>query len=246
VVNWQPQFQAGKFDLERAARGTHSAPGNGVLYVFALTGRGPQKVEAIEAPSSAALLIAGELVSAFGDQTVPPNVAPVKVPKVIGQACAVQDVVVMVDGQAVGQTETITDVTDLAVRQYEAVYPQVVARAVARRIVKKGLVYGGKEMTGIEKGSLSGLAVDLAGIAWEATESADTRCWGLLPDKIQVLRVELPAGTHEVSLQARGGTRLASRASGTRFDIASGRNTYLLATVPDSLVVGQVLVSQPR
>ena len=70
--------------------------------------------------------------------------------------------------------------TDLAVKQYEAIYPQIVARAVARRIVKKGIVYGGKEMTGIEKGSLPGLAVDLAGVAWEATESADTRCWGLL------------------------------------------------------------------
>jgi len=42
------------------------------------------------------------------------------------------------------------------------------------------------------------LAVDLAGVAWEATESADTRCWGLLPDQIQVLRVELPAGRHEI------------------------------------------------
>jgi hypothetical protein len=246
VVNWQPQFQAGRFDLERAARGTHSAPGNGVLYVFALTGRGPQKVEAVEVPSSAALLIAGEIVSAVGNQTVPPNVAPVKVPKVIGQACAVQDVAVMVDGQPVGRTETITDVTDLACKQYEAIYPQVVARAVARRVVKKGIVYGGKEMTGIEKGSLSGLALDLAGIAWEAAESADTRCWGLLPDKIQVLRVELPAGTHEVSLQARNGSRLASRASGARLEIASGRNTYLMATIPDSHVVGQVLVSEPR
>lgn len=246
VVNWQPGFQAGKFDLERAARGTHSAPGNGVLYVFALTGRGPQKVEAVEVPSSAALLIAGEIVSAFGDQTVPPNVAPVKVPKVVGQTCAIREVGVSIDGRLAGTTETITDVTDLAVKQYEAIYPQVVARAVARRIVKKGIVYGGKEMTGIEKGSLSGLALDLAGIAWEATESADTRCWGLLPDKIQVLRVELPAGPHELTLQPQGGPRLASRSSPTQFEIASGRNTYLLATIPDSQVVGKVLVSQPR
>jgi hypothetical protein len=217
-----------------------------VLYVFALTGRGPQKIEAIEVPSSAALLIAGELVSAFGNQTVPPNVAPVKVPQVVGQACAIRDLAVIIDGQPVGQTETITDVTDLAVKQYEAIYPQVVARAVARRVVKKGIVYGGKEMTGIQKGTLSGLAVDLAGVAWEATESADTRCWGLLPDKIQVLRVELPAGTHEIALQPRGGSRLASRTAPTRIDIANGRNTYLLATIPDAQVVGKVLVCEPR
>lgn len=247
VVNWQPGFQAGRLDLERAARGTHSSPGNGVLYVFALTGRGPYKQEVVEVPSSAALLIAGEIVSAVGNQTVPPNVAPVKVPKVIGQSYTVADVAVSINGQPVGQTETLTDVTDLAVRQYEAIYPQVVARAVARRCVKKGLVYGGKEMTGINKGSLPGLAVDLAGIAWEATESADTRCWGLLPDKIQVLRIELPAGTHDVSLQPRMiSMNRAGRPATERVEIANGRNTYVLATAPDTRIVGKVLVSQPR
>jgi hypothetical protein len=245
VVNWQPGFQAGRLDLERAARGTHSAPGHGVLYVFALTGRGPFKQEVVEAPSSAALLIAGEIVSAVGNQTVPPNVAPVKVAKVVRQACTVESVGVLVDGRPAGRTETITNVSDLAVRQYEAIYLQVVARAVARRCLKKGLVYGGKEMTGIDKGSLSGLAVDLAGIAWEAAESADTRCWGLLPDKIQVLRIELPVGSHDVSLQPQTAHGAFRRSATQRVDIADGCNTYLLASAPDA-VVGQVLVSQPR
>ena len=245
VVNWQPGFQAGRFDLERAARGTHSAPGHGVLYVFALTGRGPFKVETVEVPSSAALLISGEIVSALGDQTVPPNVAPVKVPKVVRQACTVDCVGVRVNGQPAGRTETITDVSDLAVRQYEAIYSQVVARAVARRCLKKGIVYGGKEMTGIDKGSLPGLAFDLAGIAWEAAESADTRCWGLLPDRIQVLRIELPAGTHEVILQPQTAHGTSRRPTVQRVEIADGRNTYLLASAPDN-VVGQVLVSEPR
>jgi len=47
VANWQPGFQPAQFDLERAAHGHHSEPGNGVLYVFALTGRGPHKIEAV-------------------------------------------------------------------------------------------------------------------------------------------------------------------------------------------------------
>jgi hypothetical protein len=246
VVNWQPGFRPGPYDLERAARGTHSAPGNGVLYVFALTGRGPYKQEVVEVPSSAALLIAGEIVSAVGSQTVPPNVAPVKVPRVVRPPPgATQSVAISVNGQPVGTTETITDVSDLAVRQYEAIFPEVVARAVARRIVKKGAVVGAKEMSGIEKGSLTGLAVDLAGVAWEATESADTRCWGLLPDKIQVLRVELPAGEHELAIapQLMAGRPGAVRRE--RVTIVNGRNTYALAVVPDTVVVGKVLVSTP-
>jgi uncharacterized protein len=246
VCRWQPGFAAGKFDLARAQHGAHCAPGNGVLYVFALTGRGPYKREVVEVPSSAALLIAGEIVSAVGNQTVPPNIAPVKVPKVVAQAQRGQGLTVIVDGQTAGATETITDVTELAVRQCEATYPRVVARAVARRIVKKSTVYGAKELAGIEKGSLPGLAMDLAGVAWEATESADTRCWGLLPDRIEVLRIELPAGTHDVALQPGSGRRAITGGAATaRVEIANGRNTYLLAFAPDTKIVGQVLVNCP-
>jgi hypothetical protein len=246
VCNWQPGFASGKLDLERAAQGSHSAPGNGVLYVFALTGRGPYKVETVEVPSSAALLIAGEIVSAVGNQTVPPNVAPVKVARVVRPPhWASPSIAVAIDSQPAGTTETITDVSELAVKQYDAIFPQVVARAVARRIVKKGAVYGAKEMSGIQKGSLTGLAVDVAGIAWEASESADTRCWGLLPDRIQVLRVELPAGQHEVALQPRGAGTAVSGGRTERVEIANGRNTYVMAFVPQSQVVGKVLVSTP-
>jgi hypothetical protein len=246
VCNWQPAFFYGKSDLERATRGTHSAPGNGVLYVFALSGRGPYKVETVEVPSSAALLIAGEIVSAVGNQTVPPNVAPVKVARVARSPSGrARVLMVTVDSQTLGTTDTITDVSDLAVKQYDAIYPHVVARAVARRIVKKGAVYGAKEVSGIEKGSLSGLAFDLAGVAWEATESADTRCWGLLPQEIQVLRMELPAGPHEVTLQPLAYVKAVGRSTTQRVEIANGRNTYMLAVVPDDQVVGKVLVSQP-
>ncbi len=50
-----------------------------------------------------------------------------------------------VGGQPIGMTETITDVTQLAVSQQEAMYPTIIARAVARRVLKNGVIYGGKE-----------------------------------------------------------------------------------------------------
>lgn len=246
VVSWQPTFRPGRFDLDRAAHGQHSLPGNGVLYVFALTGRGPYKEEATEVASTVSLLIAGEIVSAVGDQTLPPNVAPVKIPKVVARRGGTAAVGIDVGGQLAGVTETITDVTQLAISQQEAMYPTIIARAVARRILKNGVIYGSKEAVGIEKGSLTGLAVDLAGLAWQASESADTRSWGLIPDKIQVLRVELPAGEHDISLKPLnpGGT-IIGRAAKQHIRIANGRNTYLLASFPDSQLVGKVLVSEP-
>jgi hypothetical protein len=246
VVSWRPQFQSGQADLARATHGAHSQAGHGVVYVFALTGRGPHKIEAVEVPSSAALLVAGEIVSAVGHQTVPPNVAPVKVPLVAAQLSRVQTVGVSVDQQPRGTTETITDITQLAVQQYQAIYPQVIARAVARRVLKKGTLYGVKEATGVQKGSLTGLAYDLAGIAWEATESADLRCWSLLPDRIQVLRLDLPAGDHDLALRALGPSNMSlGPGASRRLRIADGRNTYVLANFPDGPLVGQVLVSQP-
>lgn len=246
VVNWQPEFSPGRFDLERAVHGRHSEPGHGVLYVITLVGRGPYKEEVAEVPSQVALLIADRILSATGKHTLPPTIAPIKVPKVVPQVNLVRSVNVSVDGAQRGQTETITDIGRMAAEQYEAVYPEIVAKAVVRRVVKKGVIYTAKEVTGMQKGSIESIALDLAGIAWEATEAADTRCWGLLPDKIQVLRVELPAGEHEVDLQpiARH-DRLAGSVVNKKVTIADGRNTYMMAIFPDTKLVGNVLVSQP-
>ncbi|HMC11512.1 MAG TPA: hypothetical protein VKH44_09490, partial [Pirellulaceae bacterium] len=246
VVSWQPAFTPGRFDLDRAVHGHHSAPGNGVLYVFALTGRGPYKEEAIEVPSTVALFIASEIISTVGHQTLPPNIAPVKVPRVVARRGGAAAVAVGVGPQPAGTTQTITDVTQLAIQQYEAIYPQVIARAVARRILKNGILYGGKEAIGIQKGSLEGLALDLAGLAWQASESADTRAWGLLPDRIQVLRLELPAGEHDITLRpVNGGGTAIGRTATQRLRIADSRNTYVLASFPDHQLVGKVLVSEP-
>ncbi len=152
----------------------------------------------------------------------------------------------LVGQQPAGATQTITDVTHLAIQQYEAIYPQVIARAVARRFLKNGILYGGKEALGVQKGSLEGFALDMATLAWQAAESADTRCWGLLPDKIQVLRLELPAGEHDIGLRPLnpGGYPIGAPAR-QRVHIADSCNTYVLASFPDHHVVGKVLVSEP-
>ncbi len=66
------------WDVSRSSSGVHSAPGHGVLYVFALVGRGPSKIEVEEHATSDALLIADRIVSAAGPYTVPPTLAPIK------------------------------------------------------------------------------------------------------------------------------------------------------------------------
>lgn len=242
VANWEPSFKDAKDDLQRVTSGRHSEPGNGVLYVFTMVGRGPYKVERAEIPTSNALLIADRILTVTSKHSLPPTIAPIKVPVVVRSDNRIDAVLVKTDNGSTGVTKTITDVGQLAVDQYEAIFPQVMARAVVRRVVKKGAVYATKEAANIDD-PLASLAMDAAGVLWEGTESADTRCWGLLPDRIQVLRLELPAGEHVVKLTPadRNGP-IGSEASHTVL-IENGRNTYMMANFPDDHLVGRILVS---
>jgi hypothetical protein len=242
VANWEPSFQAANNDLQRVRTGRHSEPGNGVLYVFTLVGRGPYKVERAEVPTSSALLIADRILTATSKHSLPPTIAPIKVPVVVRSDNQIDSVLIETDTGSAGVTQTITDVGQLAVDQYAAIFPEVMARAVVRRVVKKGAVYATKDAANIND-PLASLALDAAGVLWEASETADTRCWGLLPDRIQVLRLELPAGEHVVNLTPASRNAPIGAAASHTVGIEDGRNTYLMANFPADRLVGEILVS---
>lgn len=246
VASWEPHFEAAKSDLARARAGVHSASGNGVVYVFALVGRGPYKEEVLAEATSDALLIADRLLSGVGDHTLPPTIAPVKVPTIVVPVNAIDSVAVDVNGRPAALTQTVTDVGKLAVAQFEAESQKIIARAIVRRVLKKAAVYATKDALAVDQG-LANLALDAGGVLWEASESADTRCWGLLPETIQVLRLELPAGTHQLTLHpARIGQPIGP-AHTTEVEVLDGQNTYVLASFPSQNLVGQILTSQrPR
>jgi hypothetical protein len=245
VVSWQPGFAAGPHDLERAQHGHHSLPGHGVVYVFTLVGRGPYKEETVEYPTTEALLIADRILSAVGKHQLPPTIAPLKIPKVVSPLNEIDGLLVRANQQPVGATLAITDVGQLAVSQHQAVASHLLAQAVVRRVVKKAVAYGVQD--GLSKNNeLIGLGILAAGVAWEFTESADTRCWGLLPDKIQVMRLELPAGTHTLELQPAQRFQPCGTPYACQVPIVDGRNTYVLACFPTRHLIGQIQVSDPN
>jgi hypothetical protein len=241
VAQWQPDFSPIQKDIERAKNGRHSQPGHGVVYVFTMVGRGPEKQERAEVVSQVSLFIADRILSAAGKQSLPPTIAPIKVPVVVRPFNDIAKVTVGVNGQMLGQTETLTDIGQMATQQAEAILPEKIAHAVVRRIVKKGIVYGVKEAIGTDKSTMTSFALNVAGVAWEATESADTRSWSLLPDKIQVLRIEFPAGDHQLLLQPANanGAKIGSPESVT-VRVEDGRNTYVLANFPGSKLAGKI------
>jgi len=245
VAKWEPDFRDAKIDIERCEHEVPMHPGHGALYVFALVGRGPIKEEVCEPVTQVELLIADRLFDAFSNRNVPPTFAPVKIPQVVNFVPVADSVSVQIDQKAVGRTATIVDIGEMAVRQQQALYPQIIARAVARRVVKKGILYGLEEVADIEKNSLQSLAVMAAGVAWEASETADTRCWGLLPDTIQVFRYELPVGEHTVTLHPSGRHGDFGTPSTAKVRIHEGRHSYMLGNLPTSRFVGKLLTA-PR
>ncbi|QDV22793.1 hypothetical protein [Aureliella helgolandensis] len=229
-------------DIDRARTGVHSSPGHGVVYVIAMVGRGPYKVETEARATQDALLIADRILSAVGEYSVPPTLAPVKIPGIASPPKPFDLVGVEVDGIPISTTYPLTDLNQMAVDSLAAKRNNLIARAVSRRVIKKGAVYAAKDQLNVNS-SLASFAMDAAGVMWEATESADTRCWGLLPREVQLLRLELPAGNHSLHLEPITSGRPVGQGTHCDIEVVSGRNTYILSYWPDTRPIGQVMVS---
>ncbi len=249
----QPNFTAAATDIARSNSGTHSAKGNGVLYVISCVGRGPVLQETVAPTTTATLAIASSVLNSATNQTsdeeekengpetdqsdpeeVPalPNIASVKVPEVVIPESPVASVGIFVNGEPTGRTETLTNVAELAIRQNQAEMPWTIARAIIRRVTKETAVASIGDAMGLE-GTAGSLFHFATASAWSGMEKADTRCWGLLPREIQVLRTELPAGSHQVQVVPLGCQNgLLSNGTQQSITISNGRNQYMIVIAP--------------
>ncbi len=251
VSTIKPDFRPAQDDLQRATLGNHSQPGHGALYVFALVGRGPVLVPTDAPVTSAAVSIASVLM--FHDQdkedgiTRLPKITSVKIPAVVVPPSPIAAVTVTSSSrgssggsgaqpigsfQMWGATQSLTDVAEMVQTQAAAEQPWTIARSFLRQASKEMAVSKARQGLGLTGGV--GSAVQFAAsTAWTATEKADTRCWGLLPREIQVLRAELPAGDHEIRLAPIGpdGFSIGPERPAT-VRMANGRNTYLVVIAP--------------
>ena len=244
VASWQPDFRDARIDLARAETGRHSSAGQGVVYVLTMVGQGPYKQEEVAVATTLSLLAADRILSAVGKHELPPNIAPVRIPVVVRAPQMIDAIEVASGGRPLGTTATIMDVAELAVEQNRLERDEVIARAVARRIVKKGTVYAAKEGLSVQGSPELDLLLTVAGVVWEATERADTRCWSLLPDRIQVLRLELPEGQHELTLTPRNHSRAFGQASPVSVNVRNGKSTFVMGVFPQDRAVGKIQVSQ--
>jgi hypothetical protein len=255
VCACEPAFSPGRQDLERAKTGIPCQQGNGVVYVIGLVGSGPYKVQQNCDVLQAAQFMTTAMLSMMSSKPVIPDFAPVMIPCIVRPHDTVSSLAVSIDGKWNTQTETLTDIGQMAEAQFEAVKPQIIARAVLRRALKKTLIYGVKE--GTDSNPWVSLALELGGILWESFETADTRCWNLLPAEIQVARLEVPAGEHRLALQPQSRiystaynryvmsanpVRNGSEESRT-IRVEPGHNTYVLANFPSGALAGKIVSS---
>jgi hypothetical protein len=96
----------------------------------------------------------------------------------------------------------VDDMNWYAAAAFEADYSRIIVRAIVRGLTKYLAKKGADE-----KDEGLGWLVNVLGVV---TETADTRSWSTLPEKIMMARLALPAGTYDfrVDLMEAGGRRL--------------------------------------
>ncbi len=223
--------------------GTRTARGAGTLQVVTFSGRVTSWESEKVIPTTSALLIADRILSAAGDHTLPATISAVQIARPVqSQADRMlrTRVVAGVGNQVTSQV--LIDVNENAWASYEAHRDEQVARAVVRRVLKKGAVYTLKNSLDVQKESGADFLLNLAGGLWESLEQADLRHCELLPAAVELAQLELPAGDHQVTLQVvpcnTKQDDLLREQVQLPVTIEDGRNTFVVCFRPRDRLVG--------
>ncbi|HEX8391615.1 MAG TPA: hypothetical protein VF665_04580 [Longimicrobium sp.] len=86
-------------------------------------------------------------------------------------------------------------------RTRSAALARMMVRGTAKYLATRAIERKAEKEGGEDMGWLAGRLANFAG---NRLERADTRSWSLLPDRVSVARVSLPAGEHNVRIQVMG------------------------------------------
>ncbi len=102
----------------------------------------------------------------------------------------------LADAASQHKFETVEDIDALARQALQQEMPVILARAVARAVVK----HQTQDKVEEKGGALAGFIATVANLV---TERADTRSWTSLPAEIQISRFTLPPGSHTIAIEIR-------------------------------------------
>jgi len=114
------------------------------------------------------------------------------------------------EGHLYGRTFVLTDLEAIAIRNLDDRMTTLALKQVFRSAIKGAMVKTAREQ--------GGWAADLVANLYNVfTEQADLRCWQTLPQNMQVARVFLPSGRHQLVFALHGGT--GGRVQERKFDL---------------------------
>jgi hypothetical protein len=122
-----------------------------------------------------------------------PAMFSLAVPKFSKRSVPVARVVLSSDASS-ATSEVVEDVNDIGEKSFSDRLPLIIARGVARMVVKNVASQEAKKKAG--GNPLFNLVAD---VAVNVSERADTRSWSLIPGNILMARLPLPAGKHDVT-----------------------------------------------
>lgn len=170
----------------------------------------------------------------------PPVVVQIALPYYQSRPNQVLNARISVSGKQ-ASTQMMEDIDAIARASLESRMPAITARSIAR-VVAKGAIQQSVDRAGKSRDSEP--AVELLGsflvrVAAVATERADTRSWLTLPANVQIARLELPPGSHTVTVDLLGeGEQVIATQEYPDVVISSRRKTYLTqhwVSEPESL-----------
>jgi hypothetical protein len=114
-------------------------------------------------------------------------------------------------------------VNGIAEKSFNDRLPVIIARGVARMVVKKAA-----EIEANKKNDSNPAFGFVTALASNVSERADTRSWSLLPGNFQMARLRLPEGKHDVvaTYYAANGNILGTREF-KDVEVRSGQKTFV-------------------
>lgn len=130
-------------------------------------------------------------------------------------------------GDVAGEPLTHLDVAGGARQDFEDRRGTMIARTMLRAASKVALSSAAQSAAEKKEEGAGEVVGILANVGNFLTERADTRCWHLLPGRVSMIRLELPAGTHDLALELDGGEEGGRTLSLGSVRVEAGRTAFV-------------------
>ena len=166
----------------------------------------------------------GELVVIYqqgkGPQKVPQAREP-RLPELRARTSLGQNAEVLVNHESLAKTERIYDLQTNAIKTFNDQYGELLAKRLAALVAKEVAAHQVRQRD-------EGLGA-LVWIAMHASDQADTRHWGLLPESIGIRRLRLPPGKHTVQLYSLDANNIATgeKSEAMEVEIEEGKSKFI-------------------